>query len=269
MKRMAILLFLTFLLGGCGANAGKETSAVPAATQPYVPETVFQETEAAETNTASMTQGQAEYSILENDDSIRNESGEIVLKICYDQVILDTGNPLWETINGQILADYQTFREETDILRGSGADEWEKHMETMGVVQGKLLSCCKAEVTNNSGGIFSIRMTKEEYLGAVFTTKHYGLTFDLTTGQPLALARFSDLPEEEFAEQLKGIVCDALAEDIDVLYQDPAEVLAGYSLEDFLFCIDDGELVLLFPTYNFGPGALGATVVKTGLYPVL
>ena len=55
----------------------------------------------------------------------------------------------------------------------------------------------------------------------------------------------------------------------DTLFDDPAVILENFALEDFSYCIEEGELILLFSTYTFGPGVMGSTEVRTGLYPVL
>ena len=61
----------------------------------------------------------------------------------------------------------------------------------------------------------------------------------------------------------------AYVESYDVLTEDPAAVLQSWTLADFSFYLEEGELVLAFPTYTFGPGAMGATVIRTGLHPRL
>lgn len=270
MKKSIILVLLLCLLTGCGTVPAEaepsERAPVLTDTQPplqTVPETI--PASAAE----SSVQNQAEYSILENDHSIRNENADILVNIRYDQVILNTAEERWRSINDAVQADYRAFLAEVDYLNDTTPQQWEEQIKSMGGVYGNLLVSRSAKVTRNSGGIFSIRMTREWFLGGVFGCDYYGLSFDLNTGEALALSRLSHLPEEEFAAQLKEIVCAELAEDMDVLLQDPAAVLEDYTLADFSFYLEERELVLTFPTYTFGPGDMGAAVIKTGLYPQL
>ena len=142
-------------------------------------------------------------------------------------------------------------------------------LRDMGAVYGNFMANCTARVTHNDGKIFSIRMTRDWYMGGVYNGDPFAFNFDMTTGGQLPLAQLSDLPEAEFKAQLVQIVCDYLEPYREVLFEDPAQVMAEYTLEDFPYCIEDGELVLLFSTYTFGPGAMGSTVIYTGLYPQL
>ena len=287
MKKLTALLILVCLLCGCGGE-GQNTTIPPAAetvpvlteegiSAPDAAETVGEglvrnpeeETGTAPTEEVSIAPGQASYSILENDNSIRNDNGDILVKIRYDQLILDTARPEWKPINDRIAEHYRTFLAESAYLSETPPEEWEAMLRDMGALYGNLFAVCTPEVTCNGGGIFSIRMTRDWFMGGVYNRDSWGLNFDLTTGQELPLARLSELPEAEFAQQLKTIVCQALEPNRDALFEDPAVTLEAYTLADFSFCIEKGELVLLFPTYTFGPGVLGATEVKTGLYPTL
>ncbi len=279
MKRFAVLALVLLLLCGCGAQKDMESAATDTILPPE-PET-YAETQATEpageglirepqeetepSETAPVYRGQAAYSILENDNSIRNDSGEILVLIQYDQVILDTAEPLWDSINDAVLQDYQAFLEETGDLHNTPVSEWEARMESMGAVYGNFLCKYTPEITQNDG-IFSICMMQEWFLGGVYTRDYYGTNFDLSTGKAVSLSQLSQLSEQDFAQQLKQIVCDTLTPDRDSLLEDPAAILEDYTLSDFSWCIEDGELILLFPTYTFGSGAMGPTVIKTGLY---
>ena len=270
MKKLTIVFLLLGILTACAPAPAETGSAEPSAsteTRPLV--TVPAETLPSEPVPPAPGQHQAAFSILENDDSIRTDRGDRLVTILYDQVILDTSQPQWAPINETIAGSYRAFREETDHLRETPPETWEEMLAQQGALYGTFRCTCRAEVTNNSGGIFSIRMTRDWYMGGVFNQDYTGMTFDLTTGQQMELVQLSDLPEAEFTRQLKDIVCAELAEYVDVLHEDPAEVLEAYTLEDNSFHIREGELVLTFPTYTFGPGAMGPTVIKTGLYPTL
>lgn len=281
-KWIALPLLLCLLLCACGGKGAAPTEEMP----PEVPTLVDTQTEPvdtageglvrepdtqdqpAPTEGVELTRGQAAYSILENDHSIRNANGDILVQIRYDQLILDTAEPRWEAVNSRIGEDYRSFLEEMAHLQDTPPAQWEQMLQDMGALYGNFLSTCTPEVTCN-GDVFSIRMTREWFMGGVYNRDYYGLNFDLTTGEELCLSRLSSLPEEEFLKQLKVIVADALADNRDALFDDPAVILEDFTLADFSYCIENGELVLLFPTYTFGPGVLGATEVRTGLYPSL
>lgn len=283
MKRMICLLLLLCLLCGCGSRTGSEqvptgpeilTDTVPT-TQMHTEEALIdlQPQQEAPVPTVAPAPGFPDgvlYSVVEHDNSIRNAEGEVLVNIRYQRVILDsTQNPLWENVNEYILEDYRSFQENVAYVKETSAEEWEEMLQSTGILYGNLMANCSARVVNNSGGLFSIRMQREWFMGGVFNVDYHGLNFDLNTGEVLPLSRLSDLAEAEFEAQLKRIICAELQEDIDFLFQDPAEVLAEYTLSDFDFYIEEGELVLTFPTYTFGPGAMGPAVIPTGLYPQL
>lgn len=277
MKRLtALLLAMMLFLWGCSAEkspaADPQTVPVPRETEPAVEHTeeggLVREPE-PETEPPAPGQHQAAFSLLENDHSIRNAQGDVLVKIRYDQIILDTGRPEWKAINERITGDYLAFLEEMAYLQDTPMEQWERMIQDMGALYGNFLSTCIPEVTCNSGDIFSVRMTREWYMGGVYNRDSYGMNFDLRTGEELTLNRLSDLPEEAFAAQLKQIICAELEESYDVLTEDPAAVLQSWTLADFSFYLEEGELVLTFPTYTFGPGAMGAAVIRTGLHPRL
>ena len=279
MKRFIMILILLGLLCGCGNREEPPepavlTDTVPT-TQPVGEEGLIkiepqpQEETPVQSEAAVHGENPVQYSVLERDDSIRNANGDVLVSIRYQQVILDNARTQWEAVNQRIEASYQSFREETAYLQETPPEEWEKMLRDMGAVYGNFMANCTARVTHNDGKIFSIRMTRDWYMGGVYNGDPFAFNFDMTTGGQLPLAQLSDLPEAEFKAQLVQIVCDYLEPYREVLFEDPAQVMAEYTLEDFPYCIEDGELVLLFSTYTFGPGAMGSTVIYTGLYPQL
>lgn len=279
MKKLLWIVLVLCLLCGCGVRQETGETAAAGGTEPpaqaeedaglVIVETLARPETAEPEGTVPYLSGEASYTILEHDDSVRNENGDVLVSIRYQQVLLDNSHPEWEAVNALIQESYRAFLEETAYIRETPLEQWEQMLTDMGAVYGNLMANCTARVTHNTGGILSIRMHRDWFMGGVYNGDPFALNFDLTTGEKLPLARLSDLPEEEFAAQLKQIVCDYLAQDIDLLFEDPAIVLESYTLEDFPYCIEEGELVLLFSTYTFGPGVMGSTVIRTGIYPQL
>ena len=277
MKRLILILLLMCILCGCGSGPEPSEPAVltdtePVPTQPVTEEGLISlqpQTETVPPAAGDRIPGEVSYSILERDDSIRNENGDVLVSIRYQQVILDDSRPEWEAINTLIESSYQAFREETAYLSETTPEEWEQILGEMGAVYGNFMANISAWVTHNAGGILSLRMHRDWFMGGVYNGDPFAFNFDLTTGERLPLSRLSDLPEAEFEAQLKQIVCRDLEAYRDTLFDDPAVILENFALEDFSYCIEEGELILLFSTYTFGPGVMGSTEVRTGLYPVL
>lgn len=280
MKRVILIALMLCLLCGCGDEREQQEPAVLIDTVPATqatedglidlqPRETLPEIQPEPTASAIQGPGEAQYSVVEYDDSIRNDDGDALVTILYQRVLLVSTQPQWDAVNDLIRADYQTFREETAYLHETAHEDWEAMLQDMDPLQSNFMAVRNARVTNNSGGILSIRMQQEWFMGGVFNSDAYGLNFDLSRGEALPLGRLSDLSQEEFEAQLKTIVCEALEKDRELLFDDPEVILAEYTLEDFSFCIDRGELVLLFPTYTFGPGAMGSWEIRTGLYPSL
>lgn len=270
MKRMTALLLLLCLLTGCARESGeKETGSAGHA--PQTPETVPARTETVPSppQTAPAAGGQVLYSLLENDDSIRSAEGEVLVKILYEQVILGSPEPAVEAVNRAVAEDYRAFRDSLGYLHQTAPEQWQALLEAQDPLYGSYRCVERARVSSSEGGIFSICLTRERYLGDGFSQEQRGLTFDLNTGQQLTLDRLSPLPREEFLAWLKQTVCRVLEQSFDALALDPGQVLQEYTLEDFRFYVEEGELILTFPEGTFGTGAGGAVRIPTGLYPVL
>ena len=275
MKKVIAMALLLCLLCGCGSSGLPKEPATLTDTIPVTQEeteegVVFLEPETQVNTAPPAIPADLPYSMVESDDSIRNDNGDVLIKILYQQIILDTtGQPQWQLINEAIRRDYSLFREEVAYLRETPPEEWERMLQDMGSLYGNLMATRSASVTNAADGILSIRVQQDWFMGGVFNHDQYGLNFNLMTGEPLSLAVLSDLPPKEFEMQLKGIICADLEQYKEILFEDPAVVLESYTLEDFQYYLEEGELVLTFPTYTFGPGAMGSTVIETGLYPKL
>ena len=276
MKTWIAITLLLCLLCGCCVQEVPSSPAVLTDTMPTTqPSTeegvIFPEPESRpQTQPSAALPAEIPCSMVESDDSIRNDNGDVLVKILYQQIILDSGSqPQWQSINDTILEDYLLFREEVAYLRETPPEEWERMLQDMGSLYGNLMASRSARVTNTGGGIFSIHMTQDWFMGGVYNHDHYGMNFDLNTGEVIPLARLSELPPGEFEGQLKQIICTWLEPYRDILFEDPAAVLESYTLDDIRFYLEDGELVLTFPTYTFGPGAMGPVVIETGMYPEL
>lgn len=265
MKKIICIVLLTALLcAGCAGMPGEETGEETRTTIPSTtaaPETVVPTTE------EPISLDSAEYEIRRVDNSLRNANGDILIEMYYDQVVLLGEAPELATINSLIQADQERYLASNDGGFFGTAEETEEVLHSMGMGYGELFSTASAEVTHNANGIFSIRISTGWFMGGVFNADHYGLTYDLHTGEAVALESLSELSPEEFEQQLKDIAAHWLRDTYgEGLFSPPEEVLAGYTLENLPYYIENGEIILTFPTYTFTAGAAGSSVIPTGLY---
>ena len=198
----------------------------------------------------------AKFEIVRDDRSMEDGEGNVLIRFYYDAVVLTAPESTAQEINAYIAQDLEQFFSRHEV---------EGYLEgaQMQTAYGPFYCVCEAAVAHNSGGILSIVMSWDWWMGGVSNHNYFGMTFDLTTGQPLTLADIC--PEKE--QELRDVVLTYVyAEYADGGFADPEGTLAGYTLEQIPFHIADGQIVLTFPVYTFACGAEGATVVKTGIY---
>lgn len=262
-KVICMVLAAALLLSGCASGAGEETTAsAPAAQQPTTAETVT----SVPTTEAPVFLDSAEFEIQRVDNSLRNANGDVLIEMYYDQVVLQGDASEFAAINSLIEADRDRYLASNDGGFFGTAEETEEVMKSMGMDYGDLFSTASAEVTHNAKGLLSIRISTGWFMGGVFNADHYGLTYDLSTGGAATLESLSALSPTEFEQQLKDIAAHWLRDTYgEGLFSPPEEVLAGYGLNDLPFYIENGEIILTFPTYTFTAGAAGSSVIPTGI----
>lgn len=204
------------------------------------------------------------YEILEMDDSLRNDNGDILILRTYGKVVLQGDDPAYEAINEQIEADHQAFLDSETYWT---VEELEESIANGMFGYGDLMDTVSASVVHNADGYISIHMTIDWFMGGVYNCDSYGLTYDLDTGEEAKVEDILGLPADEALEQLNGLACEHLkAYYGEALFTDPMDILEQYTLEDYAFYLENGELVLTFSTYEFAPGAAGSATIHTGLY---
>lgn len=218
-----------------------------------------------DTDEASVDRGEVAYEIVEQDNSIRNENGDILARVSYQQVVLLGDAPEYAAINALIEQDC------LDYLATSGAynftaEELENMIELNGLGYDSLYDSVYAQVVHNAGGIFSIRFSVDWFMGGVHNENYYGVTYDVRTGGAAKLNDLMQMSEEEALATLNAISRDYLVEYYgDALLGDPMDKLSGYTLDDYEYHIDNGEIVVTFVTYEFAVGAAGPMKIHTGL----
>lgn len=217
-----------------------ETETVPTETEPPIYDTVEYTTE------------KVDYSIYDP------SSGKSKVDLYYNKVVLTGDTAEITAINEHITKDCDKYAESLDIA------QYQEYAKYAG--EYTFMNYYDSAVTNNADGIFSIKMSQSWYMGGVFNGNHYGLTYNLHTGKLLDITDITELSNSELQSAIQTSVKNYLNEMYrDEGYWDYYETLDRYSLEDYLFYVENGELVVTFPTYTLGPGAAGAVTVNTGI----
>lgn len=204
------------------------------------------------------------YEIVLVDNSVVNENGDILVRKTYEQVVLLSDDPACVAINALIQADCDAFLADNQYI---SVEDYEEMIEMGGYGYDAFLQTASATVVHNGNGLISIKIGAEYFQGGVYNVNFYGFTYDLTTGEEAKLADLLDMPEEEAVVLIREVAAEGLTEYYgDALFGDPTEQLATYSLDHFLFFVDNGELVLAFSTYEFSYGAAGPATIYTGIY---
>ena len=208
---------------------------------------------------------EVEYRIM--DGSWYNGDGDVLISHVFEQVVVLDRTDAAEKINAQIEEVGEAFVSEQSYRIYESEEEMEDYLELAGMGYGDLIYDMSAEVTHNGDGILSIRMGTEWFMGGVFNADYYGMTFDLSSGEMLTIPQLLDRDADEVEEELETIIGDYVTEEYgEGLFDAPERILEDYDVEDYLFYVEDGELIVTFYTYTFAPGAAGATVVPTGIF---
>ena len=204
------------------------------------------------------------YEIVLVDNSVVNENGDILVRRTYEKVVLLSDDPACVAINALIEADCEAFLADNEYM---SVEDYEEIIEMGGYGYDAFFETATATVIHNANGIISIKIGADYFQGGVYNINYYGMTFDLTTGREAELVDILGMPEDEATELIREVAAEGLTEYYgDALFGDPAELLQTYSLEDFLFYVDNGELVLAFSTYEFSYGAAGPANIYTGIF---
>lgn len=261
MKRryLALFLGLALALSACGAgeNAGAPGQSSPPPSQtaqlpePSVPA-------AAAPGAVPAADGATEtagYSIERQDRSVHNKDGSLALSRYYDLVQLTGDTPEIQAINDSLNGHCDEFFKEN-----SGDVPLEKRADDL------WLNTMDAAVTHNGDGLLSVNMTRTWYMGGVANTDYQGYTYDLSTGEAVGLAGLTSQDHDTLATTLREIVKAYMASHPEVdWWDDAADIVDSRSLEDMIFWVDSGEIVLCFSTYDLSPGAYGPVIIPTGV----
>ncbi len=199
------------------------------------------------------------YDIEIHDNSYKNEDDENLIEHYYHLVVLDEVNENIESINRDLEKNMEEFVMEREEL--------EEFLMSYATPESPFMNNCEAEVTQNADGIFSVKHSRLWFMGGVGNYDHFGSTYDINTGLRLSLSDLTQEDADSFEQNLKDITWEYLESEYgEGLFPDAYDTLYNKNLDEFSFYIDDGEIVLVFSTYELAPGAAGSITSPTGIY---
>lgn len=203
------------------------------------------------------------YVIDRLDHSIRNEQGEPIIKLWYDLVQITDGSAAGADINKALRSDYER------VFTPERLEEYAQYVNDS-FFDSKYLYTLTARVTNNQGGVFSVEISTEWYMGGVYNADQYGLTYDLNSGESLSLKHLDSRAGGNLLSRLREAVLSYMDSTGGWFTANEAfdarEKVRNYQFEDFTYYIENNEIIICIKTYELGPGASGAHKVRTGIY---
>lgn len=204
------------------------------------------------------------YQIQRQDRSVYDDNGEPVLQFYYDLVVLEVSSDAVTQINDALAQECQTFLETNQ----QSVDDTIAQFNP-GANSG-FTNVMSGQVVHNGDGIISIVHSLNWMMGGVHNLNYTGMTFDLNTGERLTLSSlYPDIPRDSVTEFVKSKVVQYIIDRRDDGWLDNAEdVIAGYDIDNINFCVDHGEIILFFPTYELKAGMAGPVSISLNLpYP--
>lgn len=199
------------------------------------------------------------YTITRHDHSKRNNDGYTNLQLFYDEVNISDEYDSCSKINDSIKSHYNTFLT-------SNIPEAQSMYDLYSDLGGVFVDSFEASVTNNSNGIFSIRLMNPACFGGVDTNNFYCFNYDLNTGKQLELSDVFSISGNELTNYLHSCVKEYIEGRPDDFPDDALE-RADELLNDntFLtskFYVKNNSIFLCFDKYELTTGALGNITIE-------
>ena len=185
----------------------------------------------------------ATVSISRIDRSVTDSNGKVLVDFYYDQVFVSGTFEGVNKINAELVADMTEFFSNQGYI-----DELTSEAYLYDLFP---FTCTRtAEISHNDGGVLCVEFVSEWYMGGVFNSDLYPAVFDLNTGETPKLEDLTGKDRAYLEKELKTKVSNFL---VDYAGDSYAGTLATYSLEDFSYTIENGNIVIVFPSYEFTP----------------
>lgn len=206
------------------------------------------------------------YNIERKDHSISDDNGNILLEHYYDLVVLEGDTEAIQTINAALEAEYQKFIESNKSVNQDSISQFGGNPNLT------LTNVMSGQVTFNEHGVISVVHSLNWMMGGVHNVVYSAMTFDLNTGEQLTLPTlFIDIPKNSVEAYVEAKAIQYIIDTRDTGgWMDNAESLVeNCSIDEMNFCIDHGEICLLFPGYELKAAMAGPVSIPLGLsYPL-
>ena len=195
------------------------------------------------------------YSVKQFDNSMFDAQGVCAMRITYDQIVLNGDTPAVQKINQQLSKDRENF------LRPLSEDLKQNILSNAVYNPNSFHNTADAAIAYQSDSYLSICVSTNWYGGGVMTIDHYGLNFDLTTGNKATICMVTGVEWDALKPMLKQILADFRGRHFVI----PDDALEQFKMEELPFFIQNGEIMIAFPTYSVAVGAEGCVIVPTGI----
>ncbi|BCN31802.1 PdaC/SigV domain-containing protein [Anaeromicropila herbilytica] len=207
----------------------------------------------------------ASYSIKTVKETLKNDKGDIIAVISYEQPALKGNNQAITKINQSIKNDCtKTFKQYKDNLF-----EYAKIASNAGDLQGSKYYCTtKCEVTYNGKATISFKMTMSWYAGGVSNKSSYGLTYNVKTGKKLALTNVVKGSSTEIKNKVMNSAKKYLnglkgtsKEDIN----NALNVVKKYKVSDFKYYLKGEKAYICFDEYELIGNYYGGNIFSINM----
>ena len=205
--------------------------------------------------TGSNTGNYRGFSVKQYDNSMYDAQGACAMRITYDQIVLNGNTPAVQKINQQLHKDRKNF------LRPLSEDLKQNILSNAVYNPNSFHNTADAAIAYQSDSYLSICVSTNWYGGGVMTIDHYGLNFDLTTGNKATICMVTGMEWDELKPMLQKILAEFRGRHFTI----PDDALEQFKMEDLPFFIQNGEIMIAFPTYSVAVGAEGCVIVPTGI----